>query len=308
MIRRVEHDSDSDAAPGGLSRWFAASFVVHIGVVGVLVVLLWTAGLRAKQIGSKVTFIPRGHAQGAFNDPTAAPVVAPPHPEPSPEPPPTAPKQPDPPPKIEEKPKPPEPAPPKPKEEKPKAKPKDTEPPKVKDKAPPKPKEEKKPKDTPKDKTAKTADKKPSKDKPKDQKLAMAQLAPDEEPNPKAKGVVRPQQGKENGEERVGIETHEGEEGPLSGWINLVQRKVENKWLSPEGILIVPDHNSAQIRFTVNRKGELVGQPEVVKEASDPEVAKTGMKAILEAAPLPPLPEDYTESQHEVIITFRLVK
>lgn len=307
MIRRINHESDDDSTPGGLGRWFAASFVVHAGMLALVALLLLTANSHVRPIGSKVTFIPRGHAQGAFNDPTAAAVAAPPHPEPVTEPAPTTQKQPEPPPKIEEKVKPPDPPPVKPKEEKPKPKAKEPDPVKVKEKAPPKPKVDEKKKDVPKEKPA-DKNAKPSKEKPKDQKLAMAQLAPDDEPNPKAKGAVRPQQGKPDGEEKVGIETHEGEEGPLSWWSNQVQRLVERKWLSPEGVLIVPDHNAAQIKFTVNRKGELVGQPEVIKEASDPEVAKTGLKALLDSAPLPPLPEGYTENQHEVIITFRLVR
>jgi outer membrane biosynthesis protein TonB len=305
MIRRFDQKGDEDSDPGRLSRWFAASLVFHACAIGLILLLLWNSSSRVLANGSKITFIPRGHAQGAENDPTAAPIAAPPNPVAEPVAP--APKPPDPP-KIEEKVKPPDPPPVK-KEDKPKPKPKDPEPPKIKPQAPPKPKEDKKPKETPKDKTDKTADKKNSKDKPKEQKLAMAQLAPsDEEPNPKAKGAPRPQQGKADGEEKVGIETHEGPEGPLSGWNNQVQRKVESKWLTPEGILIVPDRNSARIKFTVNRKGELVGQPEIVEEASDPSVGQTGLKAVLDAAPLPPLPDDYKENQHEVIITFRLVK
>ncbi|MBI5094325.1 MAG: TonB C-terminal domain-containing protein [Candidatus Hydrogenedentes bacterium] len=310
MIRRFEHYNSDAWNPKGLRRSFVASVALHAGAFGLILLLVWSGHSRMLAPGAKVAFIPRGHHQGAIDDPNAAAVAA--TPQTTSEPPAPAPKPPDPtPPKSEDKPKPPEPPPVKQKEpDKPKLK--DTKESKVKENSPPKPKpDEKKAKDTPKDKAEKTAEKK-TKDKTgqsKNQKLALADMIPpSDETAPKGKGAVKPQQGQADGEEKLGVEIQEGLPGVLTYWIGQVQRKVKSKWETPEGVLIVPDQNAAQIGFIVNRKGELVGQPEIVKEASDPVVAQSGLKAVLDSAPLPPLPDDFEENQQQVIITFRLVR
>jgi len=50
----------------------------------------------------------------------------------------------------------------------------------------------------------------------------------------------------------------------------------------------------------------LMGAPQIVKEAADPKLAASGVKAIQDAAPFPPLPEDYSELEQQVIYVFRL--
>ncbi|HIJ66465.1 MAG TPA: hypothetical protein HPP77_11005 [Candidatus Hydrogenedentes bacterium] len=90
----------------------------------------------------------------------------------------------------------------------------------------------------------------------------------------------------------------------LSYWGRNVQRKVERYWLVPSGIRMDGDKNEAVVVFWVNRRGNLLGEPEVVQEAADPALGKSGVHAIQLAAPFPPLPDEYAESQVQVSYVF----
>jgi hypothetical protein len=58
----------------------------------------------------------------------------------------------------------------------------------------------------------------------------------------------------------------------------------------------------------VDRNGNLLGEPEVIKHASDPELGLSGCRAVKLAAPYSPLPDDYREPEQEVVYLFTLVK
>ena len=58
------------------------------------------------------------------------------------------------------------------------------------------------------------------------------------------------------------------------------------------------------ISFWVNRDGKLVGDPEIVKEALDPAVATSAIRAIKAAVPYPALPDSFGDAQVQVYYTF----
>ncbi|MCA1901123.1 MAG: TonB C-terminal domain-containing protein [Candidatus Hydrogenedens sp.] len=189
------------------------------------------------------------------------------------EPPPEPPK-PEPP-----KPEPPKPEPPKPEPPKPEPKP---EPPK------PEPKPEKKP-EPPKPKPEPEKKPEPPKPKPEPEKkpVEKKEKIPPTPPAPKAE-VATPLPPE------------------LEWWARQVQRKIESVWVVPEGIKIDPENNVAEVSFWVNRQGQLIETPRVTKEASDPELGESGIRAILLAAPFPRFPDGFAKDEQLVVYAFSL--
>lgn len=94
----------------------------------------------------------------------------------------------------------------------------------------------------------------------------------------------------------------------LSGWGRLVQRKVEKFWQIPGGIQLNAANKEVHISFWVDRNGNLLGEPEIVKDAADPALGKSGLRAILAAIPLPPLPNEFLEKEQQVLYVFSLME
>lgn len=255
-----------------LRRAIAISLAIHI-----VVALLMTQILpRKREFIVPSAFEVALMNQPSVNDNPPPPTPEPPTPEPpQPEPPkPEPPKPPDPePPKVVEA-KPPEPEKEKKEETKPKEKPKPKEKAKEKQKEEPKPKETAKPKPTPK-----------------------AQQQPQKPP----------QQQKEKPTE-TGVAVQAGVPSELAAWARLVEKKILKNWMIPAGILLDPNNNQADVAFWVDRQGNLIGQPEIIKEASDPEVGQSGIQAILLSVPLPPFPPECSKQEQEVVYTFTVVQ
>lgn len=94
----------------------------------------------------------------------------------------------------------------------------------------------------------------------------------------------------------------------LDSWGRRVQHKVEKYYRVPPGVRLDLENNTAEVAFWVDRNGNLLGKPEVVREASDPALGVSGVRAIELAAPLPPLPEDFRQPEQQVIYEFRMVR
>lgn len=218
-----------------------------------------------------------------------------------------APPEPDPP-----KP-PPEPEPPKPEPPKPEPKPEPKVEPKPEPKPKPDPVKETKPKPDsekpkPKTETAKTTDSSAKKTGKENTKLTKAEIKEMMSPlgdlpiGPKSSGVPGA-----TGFE-VGVRADEGFPSELSGWARLVRRKILLTWEKPAGIKLTADNNKAEVAFWVDRQGNLLGDPQIVSEKSDPELSASGVKAIVSAAPLPPLPDEFKAMEQEVIFEFMLIQ
>ena len=89
----------------------------------------------------------------------------------------------------------------------------------------------------------------------------------------------------------------------LAGWGRTLQMKVERLWVMPAGVAMSPE-NYADIEFTVDRAGNILGEPRIVKEALDPAVALSGLHAIKTAKRMPPFPDSYTGPQITVMYRF----
>jgi periplasmic protein TonB len=45
--------------------------------------------------------------------------------------------------------------------------------------------------------------------------------------------------------------------------------------------------------FSINRNGQMIGRPEAFKSSGNPLYDRAALRAVEEAAPFPPLPEDF---------------
>lgn len=259
-------------------RWaISFSLMLHVCVI---LFLWWNPMYRPK-------LLPK-----TFNEVTFF-SVAPARTEPKPEPPPPAP-EPEPEPPKPEPPKPePKPEPPKPEPE-PEPEPvevaavKKVEPPKPEPKPePPKPKPE------------------PPKEKPKP--LELKESKP--EPPPKPMKLLEPEPVLKpiepiDVEPTATLKFSAKLPNELSTWGGLVQRKVEARWSTPTGLQIA--ENEALVSFWVDRHGNLIGEPEIIKHAQDRAVGDSAVLAVKTGAPFPPLPKSYGGPEVNVIFVFRL--
>lgn len=261
-------------APGRLRRALAASFTAHLTFAFVAV----GAALYQRPLRQQVLYTVQFSA--AQPDAQTTGPVAQGQPEaPKPEPPkPEAPK-----------PEPPKPEPPKPEPEKPKPEPEK-----------PKPKPEPK---KPKEKQEKKPE--PAKQPKKPSKETKPKLPDEPIPLPSGPPVLPGlPQGVPGAPSAVSVKG--GLPSVLSGWGQLVQMKVEKYWEEPSGVRLDLENNSAEIAFWVDRQGNLIGEPEVIKKSGDPALDETGLRAIKLSAPLPPLPDDFTKAEQQVVYVFRL--
>jgi len=130
-------------------------------------------------------------------------------------------------------------------------------------------------------------------------------------PKPKPKSAPKPESKpapKPKTPAPTGITMKQKLPSVLDVWGRLVQRKVEKYWEVPPGIRLDLDNNEAEVAFWVGRDGDLLGEPQVVKHASDTALGESGVRAIKLSAPLPPLPEDYEEPEQQVVYVFALVR
>ncbi len=217
-------------------------------------------------------------------------------------------KKPEPPKPVEKK-EPPKPVvkkdPPKPVEKKEPPKPevkKETPKPVEKKTETPKPPEKKEP---PKKETKKVPDMKPLAP-PDEPQPDIEPLAPPDEPVPDMKPIAPPDEALPTDPKSldtvIGMQSNLPSE--LSGWSRLVQRQVFNSWQMPIGVRADPEENQAEISVWVNRNGELVGEPVVLSQGLDPELAQTGIEAVKNAAPFPPFPDNFSDPEQQVVFTF----
>ncbi len=195
------------------------------------------------------------------------------------------------------------------------------EPVKVAKKEPEKKKEEEKPKETPKPEKEKE-------EKPKQpEKKTEAKKADAPKPTPKKEPVeVLPASQKtliaKNTGNKPGPSTPAagsggegfGVAGPagisnlpagLKGWGEKVMQKVGRYWTIPPGLPMTAD-NYADIEFIVDRDGNILGQPRILKEGTSLELSQSGLAALALTKKLPPFPTSFLESRVTIIYRFNL--
>ncbi|MBI5116564.1 TonB C-terminal domain-containing protein [Candidatus Poribacteria bacterium] len=79
----------------------------------------------------------------------------------------------------------------------------------------------------------------------------------------------------------------------LRWYIEIIRRKVWQNWIEPRHVLTDGVHARVVIRFEIGRDGGFVAPPEVFETSNVPLVDQSGYRAVLRAAPFPPLPESY---------------
>lgn len=282
-------------------RRFRYAIVGSIAFHIILAIVLVTVVVRERTViipgGISISLGKPGQADGGGGGGAAPPPPPPEPPKPKPE------KKAEPKPEKKPVPKPepkkPEPKPkPKPKPEKKKEPKKESKP---KEKA--KPKEEKKP--------PKQPEKKPAQTGPDMDALALGSL--DSMPPLKQPKVVEANAtGTGQGGQDIGAPTGSGVSvggglpSVLSQWARMVQMDVETYYVPPAGIQLTEGNRRAEVMFIVDRHGNLLEPPRVIKQGSQPELGEAGVQAILHAAPLPPLPDNYDAVDQEVVYVFTL--
>jgi outer membrane biosynthesis protein TonB len=96
----------------------------------------------------------------------------------------------------------------------------------------------------------------------------------------------------------------------LGSWGRRVQLKVERIWTPPPGIRLGGEEMEAEIEFWVDRNGNLLGEPVVVRHAGNRTLGDSGIQAIkLAGTPrFPPLPATYDKSRQRVVYAFKLAR
>lgn len=208
---------------------------------------------------------------------------------------------------VKEEPEPPKPEPPKPEPPKPPP-PKEPEP----EPEPPKPKVVEKEPEPPKKEPEKVAKKEPEPEPPKPKPKPPPEPKPEPEVKPEEQQVAKkidepaPEVPAEVPQE-TGIKRNQLPP-ILAAWGRALQRKVEKVWAVPGGLRVDSENNEAHVAFWVDRQGNLVGRPEILKHASDPLLGESAVRAIVLAEPLPPLPEEFEGSRQQVIYVFNLAR
>ena len=251
-----------------LKRAVMASFALHL--IGVLA----------------FAYAPKSRTPKAIPISFAVDLAAPPHPGPiADEPPKPAAAAPAP----QITPPDPEPEPEKPKESTPPPPPKPVEKPKPEKKEPDKKPESKK------DQVAKKPEPKPE---PKKE-------TPPKKTSPPKKEIVAKN---EQPESDTGVSSRQELPTMLSAWARSLHRNVSRVWSVPGGIKVTKDGEEALVSFWVSRDGSLIGQPEILSEGPNRALAESGVRAVLAAAPFPPFPPDYKESEQQVIFGFSALR
>jgi outer membrane biosynthesis protein TonB len=178
---------------------------------------------------------------------------------------------------------------------------------------PPPPKKEPEPKkEAPKPEPKKVAEKKPDPPKPEPKPV---EKPPEKKPEPKPE-PPKPTPPKDLPKPEVVAKAPPPESGIkrdllpplLNAWGRQVQRKVEKYWVQPGGVRLDVDDGSVQISFWVGRDGMLLTQPVVATPSANPALAASGIQAVVNAQPLPPLPIEFGEDRAQVIYTFSMVQ
>ena len=106
----------------------------------------------------------------------------------------------------------------------------------------------------------------------------------------------------------IGKENGTGSSRELSGWVRLVQRRIEGVFAVPANIRVEDKENIAEVSFWVGRDGQLLSPPVVTRHAPDTALGRAGVNAVHSAAPFPPLPDTYPHEEQLVVYSFVLRK
>ena len=91
----------------------------------------------------------------------------------------------------------------------------------------------------------------------------------------------------------------------LEGWGNSVRVKVLRFWAVPPGLPMTVD-NYADVEFTVDRSGNILGEPKIIKEGASIELGQSGLSAIIQTKKFPPFPTSFSGERITVVYRFSL--
>jgi len=100
----------------------------------------------------------------------------------------------------------------------------------------------------------------------------------------------------------VGLET-DADPGPLSGYLGLLQDKVANAWVAP-ALVGRKGEVRCQVFFVIERRGGAPVDLAVQVSSGDPGFDRAAMRAVLNAAPLAPLPPGWGTDSIGIRFTF----
>jgi protein TonB len=80
----------------------------------------------------------------------------------------------------------------------------------------------------------------------------------------------------------------------LKWYIEIVRRKVWQNWIEPAHVVPAGYNARVVIRFELGRNGEFISEPVVLKSSHVSLFDQSGYRAVIRAAPFPPLPDGYT--------------
>lgn len=105
----------------------------------------------------------------------------------------------------------------------------------------------------------------------------------------------------------VGVGTNSPFGTQFGYYANLLRDKVAGAWRTADLNARVQTAPPVIIGFTIRRDGSLApGLPRIVQSSGDANVDRSAQRAVLDAAPFPPLPTGFNRNEANVELTFQL--
>jgi periplasmic protein TonB len=106
------------------------------------------------------------------------------------------------------------------------------------------------------------------------------------------------------GGQGVGIASPFGDR--FGSYANLVRGKVEGAWRTSDVNARIQTAPPVTVQFTIRKDGSAPGLPRIVQSSGDGNLDRSAQRAVLDAAPFPPLPAGFDRSEAVVELTFQL--
>jgi TonB family protein len=88
---------------------------------------------------------------------------------------------------------------------------------------------------------------------------------------------------------------------PFTYYLRQLHAKVEERWRRPP--LVTPER-SVWVYLEIDREGQLRGEPKVKKSSGNELYDQSALRAIVDSAPFPPLPREFTQQYIKVNYEF----
>lgn len=90
----------------------------------------------------------------------------------------------------------------------------------------------------------------------------------------------------------------------LAWYLEQVRRGIWSQWLDPGSLLDLDELARVIVRFELGREGQVVSGPTVLEGSGNALFDQSGVRAVLRAAPFPPMPAEHPDGTLGIRFTF----